>query len=140
MNIKLSQKLKMELKKFKIEVVYLFGSRATGKIHPLSDFDIGIVFVDFQKTKKNISEIYNELFSLFLNELKVEDEEKLDLVFLQETPFSLQYKAIVDGKILYCEDFEFAANYEEYILNRYFDFQPIEKEFSRALLSASLSV
>lgn len=140
MNIKLSQKLKMELKKLNIGAVYFFGSRAEGKIHPLSDFDVGIVFNDFYKTKKNISEIYDDLFCLFLKEFKIKDEEKLDLVFLQEAPFSLQYKAIAKGKILYCENQEFLADYEEYVLNRYFDFQPVEKEFSQTLLSASLSV
>jgi len=135
----LSPKTKRGLQDLEVEIVFLFGSTITATQTPLSDVDIGVVFRDFKKIKSDIGKLYGEILSLFLDEFKVK-EEKLDLVFLQEAPLSLQYKAITEGEILYCQDPEFLANYKEYVLKYYFDFQPVEKEFYQSLIKAKLSI
>ena len=122
-----------------MKIVFLFGSTITLTQTPLSDIDIGVVFKDFKRIKSDIGKFYGQIFSLFLDEFKIE-EEKLDLVFLQEAPLSLQYRAITEGEILYCQDPEFLANYKEYVLKYYFDFQPVEKEFYQALIKAKLNI
>ncbi|MCD6412370.1 nucleotidyltransferase domain-containing protein [bacterium] len=138
MKRKISQKMKKKLKELGVEIVVLFGSTVTSTQTSLSDIDIGVVFKNFEKIKSNIEKFYGEIFNLFLNEFKVE-EEKLDLIFLQEAPLSLQYKAITEGEILYLQDPEFLANYVEHVLKYYFDFQPVEKEFYRSLIKAKLN-
>ena len=135
----LSQKAKRRLKNLEVEIVFLFGSTITATQTPLSDIDIGVVFKNFEKIKSNIERFYGEIFNLFLDEFKIK-EEKLDLVFLQEAPFSLQCKAITEGEILYCRDPEFLATYIEHVLKYYFDFQPIEREFYQSLIKAKLNV
>ncbi|MCD6271238.1 nucleotidyltransferase domain-containing protein [bacterium] len=135
----LSQKTKRRLQKLEVEIVFLFGSTITTTQTPLSDIDIGVVFKDFKKIKSDIGKFYGKIFNLLLDEFKIK-EEKLDLVFLQEAPLSLQYRTITEGKILYCQNPEFLANYKEYVLKYYFDFQPVEKEFYQSLIKAKLNI
>ena len=137
MKKRLSQKIKEKLKELGVEIVFLFGSAVTSTQTSLSD--IGVVFKNFERIKPNIGKFYGEIFNLFLNEFKVK-EEKLDLIFLQEAPLSLQYKAIAEGEILYSQDPEFLADYIEYVLKYYFDFKPVEKEFYQSLIKAKLNV
>jgi len=139
MKKRLSQKIKEKLKELGVEIVFLFGSAVTSTQTSLSDIDIGVVFKNFERIKPNIGKFYGEIFNLFLNEFKVK-EEKLDLIFLQEAPLSLQYKAIAEGEILYSQDPEFLADYIEYVLKYYFDFKPVEKEFYQSLIKAKLNV
>ena len=54
--IKISPKTTQKLKDMGVGLVYLFGSRAEGTAHPLSDFDIGIVFSDKKSFKKSKSD------------------------------------------------------------------------------------
>ena len=136
-NINFSLKQVKIFKKYGIIAVYLFGSQAEKKfIHPLSDIDIGIIFNDFSKIQKNITIVHKELSSLFLRKLKIQDEKNLDLVFLQETSYGLQYKTISEGKILYCSDPIFMANYRENVMKKYFDLKPIYNYFFQVLLES----
>lgn len=112
-----------------IQTIYLFGSQAQGKTHPLSDFDFGIVFEKPEKYKDNTMDVYLKLYDIFTDVLpkkylshrfKMRAHE-FDIVFLQFAPISLQFKATKDNQILYEKDEEKRLNYEEYILKRYCD-------------------
>ena len=60
MKIKFSQKHKELFKKLGIDVIYLFGSYAENKTHPMSDVDIGVVFAHPEKYRGNDIEVYLE--------------------------------------------------------------------------------
>lgn len=57
---------------------YLFGSRASGKIGPLSDYDIGIL------TKDEIS--FDEKYFIEVDLRKILDTTSLDLIIMNKAP------------------------------------------------------
>lgn len=112
-----------------ISIIYLFGSRAQGKVHPLSDVDIGVVFENPKKYKDNTMKPYLKLYDIFTDVLPKKylrqrfkmREHEFDIVFLQFVPIRLQFKAIKNSKVLYEKNKEKRLNYEEHIMERYCD-------------------
>jgi len=90
--------IKIFLQSQKIGLVLVFGSRITGFSHSKSDIDIGIVFSDEIRKKEKPVEVYGALYEEFIKKFKTEN---IDIVYLEETPLSLQYKAVRDGIVLY---------------------------------------
>jgi predicted nucleotidyltransferase len=116
----MKKEFKEKFKRLGIAIIYLFGSKVTGGSSRLSDIDIGVVF----KNSSFISEsrkLYNDLFVLFS---ELYPKSKIDIVFLQEVPFTLQYSAVKNSKILFEEDPIFTADYEYGVMNQYLDFRP----------------
>jgi predicted nucleotidyltransferase len=122
--------LKAELKKIGVSVVYLFGSKATGRTSRLSDVDIGIVLEkspceeDTRALSQSLYEIFTEIYPA----------SKLDIVLLQTASLALQYFAIKDGKIIFEEDPRFTADYENRVINQYLDFRPVLDMFDRVAM------
>ncbi|MDI6802123.1 MAG: nucleotidyltransferase domain-containing protein [Thermodesulfovibrionales bacterium] len=101
-----------------IKLVYLFGSRATSKYGPLSDYDFAIYFD--HKDKNRIYEIKFELFDKISRLLKT---DRIDVVVLNliESP-EMKYQIIKEGRLI-LEKEPFKVIVEPKILNEYFDFQ-----------------
>jgi predicted nucleotidyltransferase len=105
-------------KKYKeIKLVYLFGSQATGKTGPLSDYDFAIYLEE--RDKKKIFDIKLELLASISQALQT---DKVDIVVLNtvEAP-ELKYNIIKEGKLIF-ERESFKLVVEPRILNEYFDF------------------
>ena len=117
----MKKKSKEELKKLGVAIVYLFGSKATGRTSRLSDIDIGIV-LKTPASERHSRTLYHMLYQLFS---EVYPSSKLDIVFLQTASLSLQYAAIKDGKILFEEDPKLTADYVNLVINQYLDFKPV---------------
>lgn len=115
-----------------IIAILLFGSMAKGTSHQLSDIDIGIVFNRFPPKVYDIGIIYAD-FGLAVK--KIYGNHKIDIVFLQETSISMQYRAVSEGELIFALNSDAYADYVEYVLKYYFDFLPVEQEFHRALLT-----
>jgi len=113
--------LKGKIEKLGVGIVYLFGSKATGRASRLSDIDIGIV-LKTQASESDPRTLYHMLYQLFS---ELYPRSKLDIVFLQTAPLSLQYSAIKDGKILFEEDPKLTADYVNLVINQYLDFKPV---------------
>ncbi len=120
-----------KLKEFKVGIIYLYGSVAQGYESKLSDIDIGVVFVD-PKVLENSLEVYSRLYDIFDEAIKPKKE--IDLVFLQQTSLGLQYNVINEGKVIYAVSPEFRAEYEEKVLNKYLDFEPVSDYFDECLM------
>lgn len=127
--IKFHKKQIEEFKRLEISIIYLFGSRAQGKTHPLSDFDIGVVFENPEKYRNKTLDVYSKLYDIFTEVLPKKylrqrfkmKEHEFDIIFLQFIPIRFQFKAIKNGKVLYEKNKEERLNYEEYIMERYCD-------------------
>lgn len=103
-----------------VKLVYLFGSRATEKIGPLSDYDFA-VYLD-EKNEKKRFDLRLELMGKVSSKLKIDD---LDLVILNDIDSpELKYNIIKDG-ILILEAEPFKVIVEPRILNEYFDFRDL---------------
>lgn len=118
-------------RKNKVGLVILFGSQISGPVHPGSDFDIGIVFEDEELKREKPLEVYGDLYEIFSNAFKTKN---LDIVYLQETPLSLQFKAINTGRVIYFSSLNFLADYKEKVMLQYFDFKPTEEYFQKVFL------
>ncbi len=139
--------LKDLCKKYKIGLVYLFGSQKEKAYQllknnddynikiddPLTDIDVGIVFLfDLDNIKhryKLYASIYNELEELF-------KPYKLDLVFLQETHSVFQTEAL-KGICVYSESESFKDEYEMMILRRAADFKYVLDLYHKEVLENS---
>lgn len=126
-------KIKLDRNLFKqlgVELVIVFGSQITGNAHSKSDVDIGIVFNNAQKRKKDPVEVYGSLHEDFTKVFKL---RHIDIVYLTEVSLALQYKAIRDGVVLYESNQSSFADYKENVLKKYFDFKYVEDIFNEAI-------
>ena len=80
-----------------IEVVYIFGSQATGKIKPLSDYDFAVLFDESISSSKRF-DLKLELI-VFLSKLLKTD--KVDVVSLNKAPLAFRYSAITPRLDIY---------------------------------------
>ena len=117
--------LKEEIKKIlpifetypKVKLVYLFGSRAKGKIGPLSDFDLAI-FVD-EPDKQKRFDLRVKIMDEVTRKLQT---NRVDVCLLNDIQSSeLKYNIIKEGELIFQRE-PFKVLIEPRILNQYFDF------------------
>jgi len=135
--IKISPKTTQKLKDMGVGLVYLFGSRAEGTAHPLSDFDIGIVLSDkkkLQEVKKRPFQMGAEFDNFFEEVVPSTFKNPVQVTFLQIASFNFQFNAIKYGKVLFEISSEFRADYEEKVMREYLEFKPYYNEFYQATL------
>ena len=126
----MKKEFKNKFKQLGISIVYLFGSRITGGSNKISDIDIGVVLKDLPSSG-DTRVLYNALYKLFS---ELYSDERIDIVFLQKAPLSLQYSAINDSKILFEEDPVVTADYEYRVVNQYLDFRPVLDFFDKVIM------
>jgi predicted nucleotidyltransferase len=112
---------------FDILLAYLFGSRAGGRIGPLSDYDFGVLF-----SEKLLSKDYHLLVHLLA---KLLDTRHVDLVDLNRAPIELRYHVIGTGKLLYEATAAARVEFEAQTLSYYFDYLPILRRQRQELLT-----
>lgn len=107
-----------------IKLGYFFGSKATHRDGPLSDYDFA-VYVD-KKDKKEMFELRLILMDKLGNLLKT---DKVDVVILNmvEGP-ELKFNIIKKGKLIF-EREPYKIIVEPKILNEYFDFRDLLLKF-----------
>lgn len=135
------KKIKQIAEKFNIALIYVFGSQVEAGLDllkgipreindPMTDIDIGVVFLNGlpEAKKKHIlySSIYSALHEIFM-------PYPLDLVLLQETHSVFQGE-VVCGECIYFITKEFKDNYEEKVLMRAADFRPFLERYLDELL------
>lgn len=115
--------LQKQLKKLGVIAVYLFGSRAKGKIGLLSDYDIGILLKNNVPDKKffDIKLKLMQNFSRFFN------TQHVDIVILNKTASLIVINVINDGCILFDAAREQRIAFETKITMKYLDRLPYER-------------
>ncbi len=119
------QQLNKLAKKYKIETLYLFGSRAYGKAGKNSDYDFAVLLseqVDPREYGKLKINIISELLAML-------NTNYLDLIILNDKniPLLLKYNIIREGKLLLDKNKSRRVNMEAHILTRWFDWEYFEK-------------
>lgn len=117
MNEKIKQLIPIFESHPEVKLTYLFGSRANGKIGPLSDYDFA-VYLDEKDPIKRF-DIRLDLMGKISSKLKIDN---IDLCILNdiESP-ELKYNIIKDG-ILILEKEPFKVLIEPKIMTEYIDF------------------
>jgi len=117
-----------------IKAVYLFGSTASGHLHPESDIDLAIL---------PGTETLRERKLQILTDLAEEGFCDVDLVFLDDnTDIVLRYEAIKQNKIVYITP-EFDSGYiYSKTIRQYLDFYPYltvqRKAYKQRILDGKL--
>lgn len=103
-----------------VKLAYLFGSRATGNIGPLSDYDFA-VYLDEKDSLKRF-DVRLKLVADVSLKLKTDNVDLIVLNDLDEP--ELKYNIIKDG-ILILEKTPFKVLVEPMIMMEYFDFHDL---------------
>lgn len=109
-----------------IGAVYLFGSQASGKTHPNSDYDFGVLF------KSNIDKKmrFNKRLEYIGKLGKLLSHDKIDVVDLDSAPIQLQYFALAPRKDIIAKNDTQRINFEHRVMSNYFDRLPYIRRHS----------
>jgi predicted nucleotidyltransferase len=100
-----------------IQLAYLFGSRVNGTLGPMSDIDLGVLFVN----KGDLLSMQSQL-SYRLG--KTVSPLVVDVVVLNTAPIELAHEVISQGICVYQRNQEIQVDYEARILSQYADYLP----------------
>lgn len=111
------EKIQEIAEKYQLKLVYLFGSQATGKIGPLSDYDFA-VYLEEKDSKKR----FDTRLKLIADVSEILKTDKVDICILNdiEGP-ELKYNIIKEGIIIF-EKEPFKIIVEPKIITEYIDF------------------
>lgn len=118
-----------------VMAVYLFGSRAMGREHPLADYDYGIL--TYSKGHQKGGEFYFELYDL-LSEISPRSfqNDVIDIVFVRDVGLELRAHIVRYGKLLYDRNRDARFEFESQTTLLYCDYRPILLEMDQAILEA----
>jgi predicted nucleotidyltransferase len=107
-----------------LKLVYLFGSRASGKAGISSDYDFAF-YIDEEKTKAFYTSL--DIAGKISKAIKTED---IDTVVINNSEYpELKYSIIKNGEIIY-EIEPYKLLLEPGILNEYFDFRYLLRKYN----------
>ena len=108
-------------------LVYLFGSRASGRAGPGSDYDLGVLLDRREDSPARRARLTHELVVIM-------GSEAVDVVFLSQAPPELAF-AVIQGQLLYERDLATRVEYEAYVMGRYYDYLPYLRAQREEILS-----
>jgi len=94
-----------------------------------SDTDIAVLLSESFSGPYDFVRLVGEL----VDELEVEDE-KVNLVILNDASLELAHKVISEGKVIFERDFEKRVEFEVQVLKSYMDFKPVLDLMRRSLI------
>lgn len=116
MNRRKLEKIRKIFERAPVEVVYLFGSQATGEVGPMSDYDFGVL-IDPEKKEENpllLGQLMDRLFS-------VVGYDKAEVVDLDKKPILFRFKAIKDGQVILNRSESRRVDFEVDTMRRFHD-------------------
>jgi hypothetical protein len=111
---------------------YLYGSYATGNVHPFSDVDVG-VYID------DVSDInYLELeLSLSLEiDAKIGSGIRAEVRIINNLPLVITGNIITEGSLIYSINENVRVDFETSVRKAYFDFLPVIKTYQNTYIDS----
>ncbi len=100
-----------------VRIVYLFGSQASGKVHPRSDYDFGILFDrDLDSSKR-----FEKRLEMMSDLSKILGCDRVEIVDLEAAPSYLAYSVIAPREIVLVKDEKARISFEHRVFSLYFD-------------------
>ena len=109
-----------------IVAAWLFGSVARGEDRPESDVDVAIL------TSRAKAGTLADLWLDLRADLTDAVGREVDLVVLDDAPVDLTHRVLRDGVLLVDHDRSARIRFEVAVRNRFFDMQPVWREYWRA--------
>lgn len=110
-----------------IDLLYLFGSAVAGQIGPLSDIDLA-----FYSKNGNADLIEN----LQIEFVKIFKRDEIDLLDLKTAGPLVSFKAIKQGKSIFCHNDALRIRLEYLIISKYLSTQHLRREYHKGLARA----
>jgi len=110
-----------------IEVVYIFGSLASGKANALSDIDIGILLDKGQIDEKLYR--YGYKAEILTDLIKLLKTNNVDLVILNEANYLLRHRVLYSGKVIYSRSEKRRIQFQVNTIDKYADFKQLKQEY-----------
>lgn len=114
---------------------YLYGSYATGLLHPFSDLDIGIFVggVELESCLRLELKLSLEI------DAKLEHQVQSDVRVINHLPLLLKGEIITEGKLIYCIDDEVRIIFESNTRKLYFDLLPLVATYNSVYIQSIIS-
>jgi predicted nucleotidyltransferase len=112
-----------------VDLVYLFGSQVTGKIHPESDLDVGVL-LDEQIESRAYLDLQIQMTADLMELLRFNE---IDLVILNRAPATLRHPIIRDRQLIYCRKEEIRVTFVFETIRDYLDDLYTQKIYSEGL-------
>ncbi len=112
---------------------YLFGSFATGCVHPFSDIDIAIYTGKVSSAKSLDLELF---LSLKFDE-KLDCKAKSEVRIINNLPLVIKGQIISDGLLIFSANDVERVDFETRVRRSYFDFLPVIQNYQRVYLENS---
>lgn len=106
-----------------IEVAYIFGSTAQGKINVLSDIDIAII-LDSQQVNEKLYR-YGYKAEILTDLIKLLKTNNVDLVILNEANSLLRHRVLYFGNLIYSKNEKKRIQFQIDTINKYNDFRQL---------------
>ena len=126
---KQKQKISEIAKKYRLKLVLLFGSRATGKIHKESDFDVAYL------PEKNLS--YDDEIDINFQFTNIFRHDRVDTVDINKSNPLLLFQISKGSILLYGARQDF-LKFKLYAFNAYNDYAPyfeMEKNLNKKIIN-----
>jgi len=123
------------LEKYPVSFAYLYGSYATGPVHPFSDVDIGI-YVHGAASERQLE---LELTISLEIDTQLAGNAQSDVRVINGLPLSFLGKILTDGILIYSIDEVSRVDFETSVRLAYFDFLPVLKMYQKEYLKRALS-
>lgn len=127
----LARRLRPLFRRFKVRLVYLFGSQAVGHTGPLSDVDLAVLWPEDEPSPMLASVRLQQAIRDCL------EDERIEVGPLNTQGIGFCFQVIRDGILLYGTERE-RVRFEARVLNEYHDFSYWESLHEKALRSAVL--
>ena len=121
---KMNQIIDVVKKHQNIIALYLFGSYGTAYQTPLSDVDLAIL----PSNKQQLS--LSDEQAILAEIQEVGETDDINIINLSKVPITIQMEVISTGTLLYCSDKIELADFKEYLIKRYCDFEPDLRKFN----------
>ncbi|KKP32681.1 MAG: hypothetical protein A2312_03835 [Candidatus Staskawiczbacteria bacterium RIFOXYB2_FULL_32_9] len=108
-------------KKYQLKLILLFGSRATGKIHKESDYDVAYL------PSGNLS--YDQEIDINLQFIGIFSYDRIDTVDLRKASPLLLFGIFKNCQILFAEDNLIFFNYRAYAYKKYIEAKPFLEKY-----------
>lgn len=116
--------------KYPVLFAYLYGSYATGLVHPFSDLDIGIYVTKISRRQYLDLELS---LSLEVDE-KLESSIPSEVRIMNELPLMIKGNIITEGILIFSGNETIRVDFETSIRDAYFDFLPVLRIYQRTYM------
>lgn len=111
---------------------YLYGSYATGNVHPFSDLDIGI----YTDELSDIKYLKLELSLSLEIDAKIGNGVKTEVRVINNLPLVILGNIITEGSLIYSINEKVRVDFETSVRLAYFDFLPVIKTYQSAYIDS----